>query len=127
MIIIALKAVFLIGIMSWYSTTILSMINDYFRNEFNNYLKENPADAYKSNTIQHAVQIPAKNIEISQFTTVPSINHPDQMNGINEIETGQPNYVQMANEIVSFCTNRCHIIEYFRQIFLEHRVCLLTS
>lgn len=124
MIIIALKTVFLVGIMSWYSMAILSMINEYFRSEFHNYLKENPADAYKSNTIQHSVQNPAKNIEISQFSSLSSINHPDQ---INEIETGQPSFVQAASEIVHYFDQRCHIIEYFRHVFLEHRICLLTS
>lgn len=124
MIIIALKSVFLVGIMSWYSMAVLTMINDYFRSEFHNYLKENPADAYKSNTIQHTVQIPSKNIEISQVSSVSSINHPGQ---INEIESGQPNYVRMAAEMVGIGNRCCHIVDYIQHIFLVNRVCLLTS
>lgn len=66
MIVFALKTIFLIGIMSWYSATIFSMINDYFRREFNEHIKidsppSRPPDTSKSNTIQHTASISSNN------------------------------------------------------------------
>lgn len=42
MLVVALRALFLIGVMSWYSAAIMSMINDYFRAEFTEYLQKDP-------------------------------------------------------------------------------------
>lgn len=79
MIVFALKAIFLIGVMSWYSAAIFSMINNYFRQEFNEYIKINPPDAYKSNTIPHTdVPIPSNNKRempphTSQYSTAAAV------------------------------------------------------
>lgn len=77
MIVFVVKTIFLIGILSWYSATIFSMINDYFRREFNEHIKIDspprlrpspslPPDPYKSNTIQpissnHKLDVPQFN------------------------------------------------------------------
>lgn len=71
MIVFAFKTIFLIGIMSWYSATIFSMINDYFRREFNEYVKiDSPPsrpppsptpDTHKSDTIKHTASISSNN------------------------------------------------------------------
>lgn len=42
MLIVAMKGVFVVGVISWYSVAIMSMINDYFRTEFKEYMKKNP-------------------------------------------------------------------------------------
>lgn len=39
MLFVAFKIIFLFIFLFWYSLTIMTMINDYFRNEFNEYLK----------------------------------------------------------------------------------------
>lgn len=77
--------------MSWYSATIFSMINDYFRREFNEYVKIDappspspssslPPGTDKSNTIQHTTPISSNNklempnisLQINSTSTAPA-------------------------------------------------------
>lgn len=57
MLAVALKGVFLIGLLSWYSVAIMSMINDYFRTEFKQYLKNNPIASPKADQMAPAIVI----------------------------------------------------------------------
>lgn len=57
MLAVALKGVFLIGVISWYSVAIMSMINDYFRAEFREYLKKNPIASTKADQASPASTI----------------------------------------------------------------------
>lgn len=57
MLAVALKGVFLIGLISWYSVAIMSMINDYFRTEFKEYLKSNPIASPKADQMAPATVI----------------------------------------------------------------------
>lgn len=57
MLAVALKGVFLIGLLSWYSVAIMSMINDYFRTEFKEYLKSNPIASPKAPQMPPAIVI----------------------------------------------------------------------
>lgn len=52
MIVVAFKFFVLIAVLWWYSITIFGVINDYFRKEFNEYLKHVPAaDSRRSDTV----------------------------------------------------------------------------
>lgn len=47
MILFAIKTAFLVGIMWWYSMSIIMIINTYYGNELNDYLKINPISTYE--------------------------------------------------------------------------------
>lgn len=129
MIVVALKTVFLIGILSVYSAAIFHMINDYFRKGFNDYMKTSPLDAYKSNTIQHAVSMPSNQLdgitEISQISTEKPIQkHPDQQP--NPVVGSQLNAI-IKHLVFSSDNSRCLLMEYVVQIFLRDPVCVSTQ
>lgn len=63
MLAVALKGVFLIGVISWYSVAIMSMINDYFRTEFKEYLKKNPIASTKADHVLPAIVITSQHIQ----------------------------------------------------------------
>lgn len=75
MIAIAMKAFFILGALSWYSVAIFSMINEYFRTEFNDYLKKNPIDSHKRIGIEHSTADTPATIDsaiIESLTTAPT-------------------------------------------------------
>lgn len=130
MIVIALKSVFLIGIMSWYSAAIFTMINEYFLKEFNDYMKTNPpTDAYKMNRMQHIVSKQSSNQQLDLAELSPSIsvepslieNHPDKRNTVvgNQLNT-------IIKHLVFSDNSRCLMDEYIVQIFLRNPVCMPT-
>lgn len=51
MIVVALKFFVLIAVLWWYSITIFAVINDYFRKEFNEYLRHVPSNSRRSDTV----------------------------------------------------------------------------
>lgn len=67
MLLAAGKGIFLIGVLSWYSAAIFGMINNYFLNEFKEYLKKNPVDPVRS---------PAKDFQQSQIETAAGAIEP---------------------------------------------------
>lgn len=67
MLVVALRGLFLIGVMSWYSAAIMSMINDYFRAEFTEYLQKDP--------IPSSVAPPKTNQESSTIVITSPTHH----------------------------------------------------
>lgn len=116
--------------MSWYSATIFSMINDYFRKEFNGYIKTNPLDAYKSNTIQHAVSMPSPSnqldiAEISQVSSEKPIQKlPDQQHNQPIVGT---HFQTIIKHLVFSDNSQCLLTEYVMQILLRDPVCVSTQ
>lgn len=68
MLLAAGKGIFLIGVLSWYSAAIFGMINNYFLNEFKEYLKKNPIDPVQS----PAKSLPQSRTEIAKGAIEPA-------------------------------------------------------
>lgn len=133
MIVVALKTAFLISIMSWYSLAIFSMINDYFRKEFNEYIKHDPVDGSKSNAIQHVVSMPSNKLDMAQVSQISAENaikqQPDQFNrnqpnGIVTIQQHQ--HIEIVKYVIHSDSSRCLLDDYIVQIFLRNPVCPLA-
>lgn len=77
MLVVALKGFLLIGVISWYSVAIMSMINDYFRAEFKDYLKKNPITSPKMDHVPADMVItsPSPSPPPSPTTTTPVEQH----------------------------------------------------
>lgn len=88
MLAVALKGVFLIGVISWYSMAIMSMINDYFRAEFNDYLKKNPITSHKADQELPAIVIKTQtpfNENEKPFESIDNTNNEKRTTETNEI------------------------------------------
>lgn len=138
--------------MSWYSATIFSMINDYFRREFNEYVKINlppsrPPTPPESNTIQHTESISSNDkLEMphitSQFNLTAAADdekrsqammtseamvtaHSNQQN--NKILNKRPLIpiiIADAERLVYADNGRCHFDEYVVQLLSGNPVCM---
>lgn len=126
MIAIALKAFFLIGALSWYSAAIFSMINDYFRNEFNDYMKKIPNHLDKSGSakqrsiadntptkidgaiIESAFTIASTVIDDAAVASNPT-KHDNNLGSIydnnNENELNSPFYIKYNHHVVDNTNN----------------------
>lgn len=136
MIVVALKTIFLIGIMSWYSAAIFSMINDYFRKEFNEYIKIDSVDTtYKSNTIQHTKSIPTiasptVQIEMAKISQYPALNekqnqkHSNQPDN-NEFVAERP-LIPAIKHLIFSNNGYCHLDEY-TELLLKDAVCITQN
>lgn len=77
MLIPAVKGIFLIGILSWYSAAIFGMINNYFRSEFKEYIKKNPIEPTSiKNLKSNQIEIASSIIEITPTPTPMQSSHP---------------------------------------------------
>lgn len=93
MLISIFKGVFLIGVLSWYSIAIFSMINDYFRSEFNEYLKKNPIGSHKADVIKHSPAIVTEHT----ITSITMENSKLQQNNNNEKNGNEFDNYQMPH------------------------------
>lgn len=75
MLVAAIKGLFLIGVLSWYSAAIFAMINNYFRNEFKEYMQKNPIVPVEVNVAKNFKSI---EIEIASSVIESSSSPPPQ-------------------------------------------------
>lgn len=99
MIVTFLKGFLVVGLLSWYSIALLTVINDYFRAEFKAYI-ENPA--------------PAPSTSRSQSETEKTIRHPDIR--VDHIRLGDNSY--LMNNV--YRENQSHCWKDF--MFVQQRM-----
>lgn len=116
MLIPAVKGIFLIGVLSWYSAALFAMINNYFRNEFQDYLKKNPIDTIPINDRSKAL---TSSSSTTATTTTPAsiANLPTAVRFIDEESLNVKNEDNFINERSSinacFWHDSSDILRYF--------------
>lgn len=125
MIVVAFKFFFLAAFLSWYSAAIFSLINEYFRNSFMEYIKETPTDGFKSNTIKYSLPSTSNHIE----STPINEKYP------TECEYHNRNGNVYVNRNSDQCTSThllyCTRFDYWQEIVLKTdlfiNVCLVSK
>lgn len=123
MIVVALKFFFLAAFLSWYSAAIFSLINEYFRNSFMEYIKETPTDEYKSNTIKYSLPSTSNHIESTPINEI----YPTEYHNRNGNVYVNRNSDQCTSTHLLYCTR----FDYWQEIVLKTdlfiNVCLVNK
>lgn len=108
----AIKGMFLIGVLSWYSASIFAMINNYFRNEVKEYLKQNPINplpkSERAFDAHRNMETPLNKIELKMpsavFETETSAITIDSENEMNASISGRSAIETSSNEAKKHCS-----------------------
>lgn len=102
MLVVALKGFFLIAVISCYSVAIMSMINDYFRTEFKEYLKKNPITStkadQKSSSTTIVISLPTIHQHIENGKLYET-NRDDNTNNANQFQTETNEILEWTNNV----------------------------
>lgn len=117
MLAVTIKFVCLISVLSWYSTAIFTMINEYFRNEFNEYIKAS-STALNKISIKNDLQI-KHYLYKDRYETYSNLNDEKPIDQSLHILENSQNTVQF----------KCSFFKYILNLLLNFKpknICLIS-
>lgn len=136
MIVAALKFFVLIAVLWWYSVTIFSIINDYFRKEFNDYLRNQAIDGRHSDTV-HTPMLPESvqsnrielRVDVPQQTSFIDGKQTNQIDNMH-VDGNKQEFNSISEKSVGTCL-RCTQFNYWQEIVWNIRtfdsICLVDK